>query len=262
MTALEATCVLLGLWGLLAGAQWFADAAAWRTHGALGWDLLRLRRSRFWRSAVLARVFAVLPVRAMASGLVLASLAMIALPPGPAILPLLALFITATGLLVLRTTPDGASKMTLVSAYGAVLMAAGAASGERALVLAGVIWTGGHLTLSYAVAGWSKLTLANWRDGSALRKALNSYIWGHSLPAGLLRSNALAWTLAWALILGEALFPLALLAPPQVLAAALGIMFLFHLATALFMGLNTYPWGFAAAYPAVFALGAWLRGML
>ena len=95
-----------------------------------------------------------------------------------------------------------------------------------------------------------------------MRKALSSYIWGHRLPANLLRSNALALTLAWAVMLGEALFPLALLAPPEVLAAALGTMFLFHLATALFMGLNTYPWGFVTAYPAVFALSLWLRGLL
>ena len=189
----------------------------------------------------------------------LASLALIALPQGAATLLLLALFIAATALLALRTTPDGASKMALVSACGAVLMTAGAASGEHALVLAGVIWTGGHLTLAYAVSGWSKLAIARWRDGSALSKTLSSYIWGHRLPAGLLRSNSLALVLAWTLMLGEALFPLVLFAPPEVLVAALGAMFLFHAGTALFMGLNTYPWGFAAAYPAVFALSAWLR---
>ena len=178
-----ATCTLLGLWGLLAGAQWLVDARAWRAGGALGWELLSLRRSRFWRSPLLAQTFELLPVSALVLGLLLASIGLIAAPQDAAILPLLALFIAATVLLVIRTNADGASKMVLVSAYGAVLMALGLASGERALLLAGMIWTGGHLTLSYAVSGWSKLALANWRDGSALRKALSSYIWGHRLPA-------------------------------------------------------------------------------
>lgn len=259
---LPATCVLLGLWGLLAGAQWLVDARAWHSGGALGWELLSLRRSRFWRSPVLARVFDLLPVSALALVLLAASIGLIASPQGVATLPLLALFITATLLLSIRTNADGAGKMALVSSYGAVLMATGATSGAEALTLAGAVWTGGHLTLAYATSGWSKLALAKWRDGSGLRGALSSYLWGHRHTANLLRSNAIAVPLAWILMLGEALFPLALLAPPEWLAVALGAMFLFHLATALWMGLNTYPWGFLTAYPAVFALSGWLRAVL
>lgn len=262
MTTLAATCVLLGLWGGLAGAQWLVDARAWRPGGALGWELLSLRRSRFWRSPVLVQLFRLVPVAGLALALLAASAGLMAAPQGAATLPLLALFIAATLLLLARTNADGAAKMALVSSYGAVLMAAGEASGSEALTLAGVIWTGGHLTLAYATSGWSKLVLAKWRDGSGLRSALSSYLWGHRHTARLLRSNAIAVTLAWTLMLGEALFPLALLAPPEWLAAALGAMFLFHLATALWMGLNTYPWGFLTAYPAVFALSGWLRAAL
>lgn len=259
---LPATCLLLGLWGLLAGAQWVVDARAWRAGGALGWELLSLRRSRFWRAPLLARTFALLPVAVLALALVAASIGLLAAPQGAATLPLLAVFVTATLLLSIRTNADGAAKMALVSGYGALLMAAGAAGDALLLGLAGAIWTGGHLTLAYATSGWSKLTLAKWRDGSTPRGALSSYIWGHRLAANLLRPQAAAVVLAWALMLSEALFPLALLAPPEWLALALGAMLLFHAATALFMGLNTYPWGFVTAYPAVFALSGWLRTLV
>lgn len=65
--------------------------------------------------------------------------------------------------------------------------------------------------------------------------------------------------LAWGTILAEALFPLLLLAPPAVLGSVLAGFFVFHLAAAVFMGLNTYPWAFLAAYPATVAVSGMLR---
>lgn len=71
--------------------------------------------------------------------------------------------------------------------------------------------------------------------------------------------RTLALLLTWGVILLAALFPLAFFAPPMILLGALAAMLIFHVATAVFMRLNAFPWAFAAAYPAVVLLSAALR---
>ena len=54
---------------------------------------------------------------------------------------------------------------------------------------------------------------------------------------------------AWAVFLLEALFPLGFVLQWPGLALALAGMYGFHVGTAIFMGLNRFPWAFACAYP-------------
>jgi hypothetical protein len=259
---LRLTCLALALWSAMTGLHLLAEGRVWQTGQALGWELLGQRRSRFYRSALLARVYAALSVRGLGAVLLALAAGLAVAPIGiatPVLLALLMLFIV---LLALRTLADGASKIALIGAGGALLIALGLLLALPKLVFTGVLWSGGQLTLAYCSTGLAKLAIPAWRDGSALRGALSSYQWGERRVAALLDRRGVALAAAWAVILLEALFPLALFAPAGVLAAALAAMFALHLAIAAVMGINTYPWAFLSTYPAVWALGELARGVV
>lgn len=258
----RATCALLGLWGIISTAQWFADMPRWQRGRALGWDLQRLRRGRLYGSNLVAVLFDTTGLSVLAGILLLASLALIAQPWPSANLVWLACFATAAFLLAARSGQDGSDKMALVVVSGAILQAIGILNSEPRLVLAGALWTGGQLTIAYFAAGASKLGLSRWRQGDALVDVFNSYTFGHRWAAAAVRQRRVAVLLAWLIMLPEVAFPLALLAPSGWLCAILAVFFLFHAAIAIVMGLNRYPWAFLAAYPSVLLVGHWLRSAL
>lgn len=256
--ALSATGLLLGLWGALSAIHTLADQDGWKDLGPLGWPLHRLRQQRsalrgfgdlvwtargiVWLAGlqfIFASVLCWAPLTAAFAGLVVVTL-----------------------LLSWRLGTDGADKMALVVGSGGLLQALGMAWGAPALTLAGICWSGGQLTIAYLAAGSSKVLLAPWRSGAALQAALSSYQFGHRGAAAALRVPRVAAAAAWTIIALEAAFPLALLLPAPALAVVLAGFFAFHLAIAAVMGLNTYPWAFASAYPSVLLLSQWLRGVL
>src|SRR5208337_1533905 len=103
--------------------------------------------------------------------------------------------------------------------------------------------------LSYIIAGTSKLSSTAWRDGTALTGIFSTDIYGcQPIYKLLVRHPAISRFAAWSF---ECSFVgLCLLGPRcAVLAIALGV--LFHLGTAVSMGLNTFLASFIAAYPAV-----------
>jgi hypothetical protein len=259
---LRLTSLALAMWSALTGLHLLAEGRVWQTGQALGWDLLGLRRSRVYGSALLEWIFARLSVAELGLALLALAIGLALVPVGAATPILLALLLVATALLALRTIADGAAKIALISAGGVLLMSLGLLLALPKLVLAGVLWSGGQLTLSYCTTGLAKLAIPAWRDGSALREALSSYQWGERRVAALLTRRGVALIAAWAVILLEAVFPLALFAPAGVLAAALVAMFALHLAIAAVMGINTYPWAFLSTYPAVWALGGLARGFV
>lgn len=260
--ALRATGLLLGIWGLLSAAQWLVQVRLWRDGSALGWDLQRLCRGRFYRSEVIAALYRPGGLALLAGVLASAAIALIALPPSGLTIAALGGFAAAALLLSWRGGSDGADKMILVVASGALLQTIGLWCGSPQLVLAGDLWTGGQLTIAYFASGASKLRLAPWRRGEALSAALSSYMWGHRWTVAAVRQRPAAVLLAWTIMLIEVAFPLALLLPTVWLCAVLAGFFLFHLAIAVTMGLNHYPWAFLAAYPSALLIGQWLRAVL
>lgn len=259
---LRLTCLALAAWAALTGLHLLAERRIWNKGQALGWDLLRLRRSRFYRFRVLGWLYQSFDVRSCGLALLCSAAGLIVVASGPGTPMVLGVLIALTALLALRIGADGASKIALIAASGALLVSLGLLFALPKLVLAGVLWSGGQLTLSYCTTGVAKLAIPGWRDGSALSGALSSYLWGEARTAALLERRGVAMAAAWAVILLEALFPLALFAPAGVLAAALAAMFVLHLAIAAVMGINTYPWAFLSAYPAAWALGELVRGLL
>ena len=157
---------------------------------------------------------------------------------------------------------DGADKMGLIVSVSGLLAALGLCFDDPWLGFAGVLLAGGQLTISYFVSGASKLAVPEWRHGRVMLEVMGSVTYGHPRAAALVRSRPAQLGLCWGLMLAEAAFPLALPAPPPLLWAALGIFLVFHILTGVVMGLNTFPWAFAAAYPAVLLLGAALRSVV
>jgi hypothetical protein len=255
--ALWAMRLLIAAWMILTAAQWLASADIFAPDGLMPWPALaaQLRRPR------LGKIRRRMSVPLLRTILAIELIAAIALAVSGALDATIAclsvLIVCHAGLIVLSGEfwADGAAKMGMIAMAGALIVAIGVRGHDPAIALAGIIVTGGQLTLSYAVAGWSKLAIRAWRDGTELRRSMATEAWGHPVAARLTDRRAIALAGSWGVMLLEALFPLALLLPMPWLAAALGLMLLFHAATAVFMGLNLFPWAFMAAYPAVFVLG-------
>lgn len=251
---IRATCMLLGLWGVLHSFQWLVNLPNWRAGTALGWDLQSLRQSSLLRSPFAVRLFDEAGLRVIAVMLLFLSAALPVAPIMTAGIVLLALFFVAVLILGQRAFADGGDKIVMATASGTTLQIVGLVVHSDRMVLAGALWTGGQLILSYFASGASKLMLANWRNGTVPKQALTSYAWGQSWTAAPVGKSGVALALAWAIMAAEILFPLALLLPAPWLYAALAAMFLLHLVIAAAMGLNSYPWAFLTAYPSVILL--------
>lgn len=106
--------------------------------------------------------------------------------------------------------------------------------------------------LSYSASGAIKLSSETWRSGRAISGVFRTATFGDEHFYKFTKLHpAIPRVLAWTVILGETLFPLVMVAPPQVRRSIFGSMGLFHLANSRFMGLNRFPFAFASTYPAV-----------
>ncbi|MCI4664538.1 MAG: HTTM domain-containing protein [Neomegalonema sp.] len=115
-----------------------------------------------------------------------------------------------------------------------------------------------QLALSYIVSGWVKIVNPAWRSGQALQDV---FLYSAYPVSGEVRAlaarPALLLIAAWAVMLLELLFPLAL-ATQATLAVALVATGLFHLSNAVLFGLNRFFWIWLAAYPSII----WLQQRL
>lgn len=115
-----------------------------------------------------------------------------------------------------------------------------------------------QVVLSYVVSGWVKLRNPDWLSGMALAEVfsfsaypVSENLRGWARRAGLMRAGSVA-------VIGfEVMFPLALLSA-SALAFALVMAVMFHLANAVFFGLNRFFWAWIGVFPSVL----WLQGRL
>jgi hypothetical protein len=108
-----------------------------------------------------------------------------------------------------------------------------------------------QLCLAYFAAGYHKLRSPDWRNGCALPGLLSTRLFGApALAAWLDRRVVVSMALGWATILWELSFPVVLVAPRPVVWCYFCCGVLFHLSTAVTMGLNKFIWAFLALYPA------------
>lgn len=128
---------------------------------------------------------------------------------------------------------------------------------------AALVFIAGQVILAYVAAGIFKVKSSVWRSGDAILKILSLKTFGASWASKLLRTSAKFPPVAsWAVILFECGFVLILVVPHQYVLVVLALGFLFHLSTALVMGLNGFVWAFLAGYPAVFWVNERIWNML
>lgn len=108
-----------------------------------------------------------------------------------------------------------------------------------------------QLALSYFQSGLVKLENREWRSGKALREVFSftAYPVSESLRNLAHKPRLLLWA-SWIVIVGELIFPIALL-HSVALTIALVFTATFHLANAILFGLNRFVWSWLAAYPAI-----------
>ncbi len=263
-TALQVSAVAIALWAILSSLEGFAGLSNYAPGGVLGGDLFRLRVGRINRHFRGGPWGTPRAIGAMLALRLATALALLVTRDPSIMLIELALIIATSAYFSLRLIgPDGADKMGMVAACGAVLLAAGLMRHDGALCFAGILWAGGQLTIAYATSGYIKLISPGWHDGSTLTRVMHSELFGSPWAgAAIVRIPGTALVLSWVVILAETLFPLALLAPLPVLLAALGFFAGLHLAIAVVMRLGTYPFAFVATYPGVVLLSAALRAAI
>ncbi|MFM7378969.1 MAG: HTTM domain-containing protein [Erythrobacter sp.] len=240
----------LGVWLALASAHWLAGAEVFGEGGPSPW---RHMAGRGMLGTVRRRMTVRGLRRWMAAQMILAVLLPFAQSPALAGACLLVALASHAAFLILAGEhgASGAGKIGLIGLAGTLIGTIALARGDAALLLAGCLVSGGQLLICYGVAGVSKLLRSEWRTGDELQGVMAHGTWGAPWAAALVRPRMVAVSASWALMLGEALFPLALLLPEPWLIAALAAMFAFHLATAVVMRLSLFPWAFVATYPAV-----------
>lgn len=152
---------------------------------------------------------------------------------------------------------DGAEQLTIIILIAATLAFVPITSPDRAALA--VAFIAAQSSLAYVTAGVAKLVSPVWRGGEALPAILATYGHGHAWAAGMLEAHpTVGKLLGWGVMLFEALFPFLLLGPYEVALAAAMVGVSFHIACAVLMGLNSFPWVFPATYICLFAVRAYL----
>lgn len=144
---------------------------------------------------------------------------------------------------------DGADQMTVLifTALTLALLA-----GTELAAVASLWFLAAQTCLSYLTAGAAKTTAIGWRNGDAIRGIFRTTVYGHPFIGRLVRDRRLLATfVGLSVVCTECLFALVLIAPQPLVFVFLAGGLLFHVGSAIFMGLNTFFWSFAGTYPAI-----------
>lgn len=144
---------------------------------------------------------------------------------------------------------DGSNHMILVSSTVIAVVLLVPDPQAQAL---GLYYLTAQLVLAYATSGSAKAISPEWRSGQAIATITSTMTWGiPRLGAFLERHEVVGRLLCWSVIVFECSVPLLFVAgTPGALAIIAGGL-AFHVSVAVVMGLNTFLWSFASAYPAL-----------
>lgn len=261
-SAIQITAVLLAVWGLLFAGEWFVAARLFAqaeplgglVRAAVGLPIVGSAGPKLFASpTAVRRYFACFGLFAV--GLLVGSDPWLMLAACLAMLMMATLFVASCG----NFWVGGSDKMAITVLMSLVLALLGHVIGSPPVRFAGELLAAGQLAICYCASGLFKIAAKRWRDGSELARVMRSDMYGNPAGAWLFGSKPVALAASWLLMLAEVLYPLALLAPRPILLAVLAGFLLFHVATAVFMRLNAFPWAFAAAYPFTLAFSEHLR---
>ena len=257
VASLRATRLLLGTWCVMSTMEWIRNFDLFREDGLLSWRILSLRPGLLFRSDKAKSLFWERSIAIVLSLRIAAAVGLMATSDPLLECAALLVLVTTSWFLTVRSWlgGDGADQMGQVVSVGALLIAAGVAFNQLGLSFSGTLLIGGQLAISYFFAGFAKLLSAEWRRGQAPVGVMGTHSYGHTFGARVTSGSAIfSACFCWLVILSETLFPLTILAPQDVFYFTLAASLMFHVGTAYFMGLNTFLWSFAAAYPSVILL--------
>jgi hypothetical protein len=110
-------------------------------------------------------------------------------------------------------------------------------------------------------AGLSKTQSWEWWTGWGLPRILSTRYFGHPLSARLMWQHRwIALGSSWVVIIWESLFVLCLALPPRAALVVVAVGLGLHLACAITMSLSMFVWAYAACYPSVLLVNAWIVG--
>jgi hypothetical protein len=145
---------------------------------------------------------------------------------------------------------DGSDQMTNIVMVMLFLMAW--FPGRPLIVNACIVFIAFQSVASYLTAGVAKLISPHWRSGDIILGVLSTETYGSRLAAGVLRENKLVRrTMNHATIAFESLIFVTLLLPYPYNVYSLAVPLAFHLGCSFLMGLNVFPFAFAATFPAL-----------
>lgn len=240
---------------LLGSCEWLTFRHALREDGLISWSVGSVRNV-ITASPLLERLLNVIfgyPNVLVLHGLrIVAAVTMLAMPVNRVTsLPFLLLFTILVCATWVRHPygNDGAEQMTVITLVALVI---GRLPGTSIALTAALWFVALQLCLSYSTAGFTKMTASKWWNGTYLRGVFGTRIYGHHGVAVFLNSAPrLAMALSVCVLVWEAAFPLVLVLPANVSYAVVISGVVFHIANAVFMGLNNFVWSFLGAYPAL-----------
>ena len=246
----------IGLLGaVISSAEWLAKPEQMRDSGVFSWDVCRLRAPWMVEGRIARCLSVVFEGPGLTALLLLRPAIAFAIALGLASewahAPLITLVAVVTVLIRVRFPMglDGSDQMAGIVFVALSLIHWIGTPRAAQLCLAFITL---QCCLCYQAAGWLKLTERGWRDGTHLARVLSSAAYGHA-PIGKYLTDHLCVSrlVSWSVIAIETSFPILFVLPRFAAVGFLVAGITFHVGTGLLMGLNTFVFFFAAAYPAI-----------
>ena len=257
--------IILAIGLLISASEYWYWRREFDRGGLFDWSILQLSHP-FWAHSSSAALFDTLFSASGTRALVAAQFwsgVLLLLPLGDiacaAMLVLSALLLTAMAARM-PYGRDGSDQMALLLCVGLSLAYFSQNEAFRLVCAAFITF---QLLLSYFVAGVAKLRGPDWRNGRGLLAVMKTTTYGHPWVARFLEPRpVLTRTFAHGLIVAELALAGFVFLPAPYLGIAVICGIGFHLGTAVVMGLTTFFWVFAAAYPLAFAVSRFISGTL
>ncbi len=123
---------------------------------------------------------------------------------------------------------------------------------NKVIVIVSVLFIAFQALLSYLTSGISKIVSPTWRQGNIVFKIFNTKTYGSKSIAKFLRHRpSVVKFMNHSTLVFECLILLVLFIPYPFNLYFLIIPFMFHLASARIMGLNSFLFAFSATFPAI-----------
>lgn len=143
---------------------------------------------------------------------------------------------------------DGSDQMHAIVWSGLLVFLVSPSVSIQDLALA---FIAAQLLLSYLTSGIAKLLSPIWRSGKAVGLIVRTESYGQKDAYRLIERLHLSGPLSRGTMMLEVIGPLSILMGPKATTVFIGCGVMFHLGSAIIMGLNSFVWPFIACFPAV-----------